>query len=97
MVGSCRKAGNPLGIVVGLVGRVFGGMGYCCKGGVVVAVELGSSGLVRLFDCLGNASIFGLCVEMKNNQLRRLSLVIYKKESMSQGSNNGTPRLRHCY
>lgn len=96
MVGSCRKAGNPLGIVFGLVGRVFGGMGYCCKG-VLVAVELGSSGLVRLFNCLANALIFGLCVEMKNNQLRRLSLVIYTKECMSQGSNNGTPRLRHCY
>lgn len=67
-----------------------------CKG-VVVAVELGSSGLVRLFNCLANALIFGLSVEMKNNQLRRLSLVIYTKECMRQGSNNGAPRLRHCY
>lgn len=59
-MGSCRKAGNPLGIVGWLVGRVVGVL-ICCCGGVVVGEELGSGGLVRY---LGLPLVY--CLGMKN-------------------------------
>ena len=47
-MGSKRKAGNPLGIVGGFVGRIISRMVWYCngKGGMV---EYSSSGFVRSF------------------------------------------------
>lgn len=45
-MGSKRKAGNPLGIVGGLVGRVITDINNRCIG-IVAVVEFGRSGLVR--------------------------------------------------
>ena len=73
VVGSWRKAGNPLGIVGGLVGSVVGGTVYYCKGVVMMEEEIGRSGLVR---CL---SLWLVSWKEEHNRMRGLSLFIYTR------------------